>query len=449
MLERESITFGVEWEKKEAPIVKWLPKYFKAYMNYVRESEPSPLHQLFTAMGIASIGIGGGSWINYGAMKPVSMNLYVGLIAPSGYRKSESLRLGMYIYNEALKRSDYLKDPVPDIASNVGLLKYAGDEGRMININREGKEYKYTPIFIPSSEFAAFIRTNDRDMVAMLTNLFDGAVISGVFSYKTITGGEFFINKPYPVLLVCTTPEWLTARLPQGARQGGFLNRFLFAYSEQFKRRAFPQSSPDIAKRAEVCIECLVRMAMMNATVNWSPEAKEVFTNWYEETGGGLDGVDDHELRSWLSRQGIFIIKLAGISALSDHRVHIQVKDLEFAWTILHYAKQSVKITFRLTGENIDAWLEVQLIKFVLKEGQQSNTSSPIIPASRICRRFSTDASATKIRQLLESLSSLGVINFDRQNDRVIGRLPQASNFVKESTSFSYELSWDELDGAL
>ncbi len=445
----EYIVFGEEWrEQKKAPKVKWLPDFIRKYMRYVRETEPSPLHHLFVSLGIASIGAGF-SRVNYGAMKPVTLNLYIGLIAPSGYRKSEALRLGMKVYNEALNRSNYLREPVPDIASNVGLLKYAADSSRIVSIQKQNEVLSYTPIFIPSSEFASFIRTNDRDMVAMLTNLFDGAVISSVFSYKTITGGEYHVSQPYPVLLVCTTPEWLTARLPAGARQGGFLNRFLFAYSEQFKRKAFPQSSPDIAKKVEECIQSYVRLTESISYINWTPEAERLFLEWYEDTDGGMLGVEDHELRSWLSRQGIFVIKLAGLSALSDNRVNIFPEDLDFAWLVLHFAKQSVKITFRLTGENIDAWLEVQVVKYIINEGEKSGQASPIIPASQICRRFSTDASALKIRTLLESLSSLGVLVFDKANDRVIGRLPQAQEFIKEASSFSYELSWKEIDGAL
>ncbi len=443
------IEFGIEWTKqKQAPKPKFLPNFFKKYFRYVRETEPSPLHHLFVCLGLTSIGAGF-TRVNYGAMKPVTLNLYIGLIAPSGYRKSEALRLGMKVYNEALRQSPLLREPVPDIASNVGLLKYAADEGRMVTIQKDSETYSYTPIFIPSSEFASFIRTNDKDMVTMLTNLFDGAVISSQFSYKTITGGEFYVSQPYPVLLVCTTPEWLTARLPQGARQGGFLNRFLFAYSEQFKRKAFPQSSPDMARRVEECVLSYLKLSEVTGYINWTPEAERQFMEWYEDTDGGMENVDDYELRSWLSRQGIFVIKIAGLSALSDNRIRITPDDLSFAWFILHFAKQSVKITFRLTGENIDAWLEVQVVKYIIKEGKKNNTASPIIPASQICRRFSTDASALKIRTLLESLSSLGVIVFDKVNDRVIGKLPQAHEFVKDASSFGYELSWNELDGLL
>jgi hypothetical protein len=426
---------GSEWKGRGLPKFEWFPDFLDKYMKYTENTEPSYIHNLFCGLGIASVAMGGACRINYGAMKPVPANLFIGIIAPSGFRKTESLRLAMRIYNSAIYRTEMLKEPVPDIASNVGLLKHANEEHRVVNVMKGDEEISYTPMFIPSSEFAAFIRSRDKDMVTMLTNLFDGAVITENFSYKTITGGDYSIVRPYPVLMVCTTPEWLTARLPSGARQGGFLSRFLFAYSEKFKVKSFPQSSPDIAKKAEDAIDSFVKMAERVHDINWTPEAKEAFAHWYESTGGGMMEAHDPEMRSWISRQGIFVIKISGISAKADHRIRIEKKDLDFAWTLLYFARESVKITFRLTGENIDAWMELQIVKYILDEGNAEEI--PSLPCSKICRRFSADVSAYKIRQIIESLHSMGVLILDKRNDRVVARMPQARDYVQESIKLS------------
>jgi len=162
---------------KSVPKYRYLPAFIKNYLRYVIETEPAPIHHIGSALALASQAIGGASYVRYGS-KEVTMNLYIGLTAPSGFRKTEAIRLAMSVYSSASERFDALKPPLPDISSNTAILQACDSRNneRTVSVLMHDKEYTYTSVFIVASEFASFIRSRDRDMITLLTNLFDGAV---------------------------------------------------------------------------------------------------------------------------------------------------------------------------------------------------------------------------------------------------------------------------------
>ena len=282
-------------------------------------------------------------------------------------------------------------------------------------------------------------------MIKLLTNLFDGAVSSDAFVYRTQMGGHFRVVMPYAVLLVASTIERLSDTLPESARQGGFTNRFLFFYSEQFRPKAFPQAQINIASLFEKVHEEYIELSMRNSVLNWTPEAQQLFTEWYEDTRGGATREDEPEMLTWVSRLGIFLIKISGISCLCDNRIYIEKQDLDFAWNIMALARCGYQMTMRLTGANKQAWLELQLVKFLLDQ-QTGTTSIPTIKASKLCRNFVSDASAFEIRRILYSLSELGVVGYLPDKDLVIAKIPAARDYLKEPKIKDYDLSWERVN---
>lgn len=408
--------------------MEWKPRAVESYLKFVENTEPAHIHHLGCLLAVASALAGGGCWVQYGPLKKVLMNLYVGLIAPSGFRKSEAIGLAMKVFDALGNKQPLLvPKPLPDALSNVGLLQRCQGQEMIVRLEG-GEEIVYTPMFICSSEFASFLRTRDRDMVAMLTNLFDGAVVGGVFEYQTQTGGTFSLRNPYAVLLMASTPEWLGERLPASAKQGGFMNRFLFFYSEEYRPKAFPQADPDIAEKMERVVEDLMPVVEAVGPVGWSQEAMEKFRKWYEERAvKELEWEEWQDVRGWVARKAIFTIKLAGLSALMDGRKVIEARDLDFAWWVIRESEGGVKLTFRLSGQNKDAWLEREIVRFVLERAQNNGGS---VHASRICRQFASEASAKKIREVLQSLVETGLMKYDRRKDRVIPVMERAQNFI-------------------
>ena len=420
------------------PSLDYLSKFIRDYLLYVQETEPAPIHHLGAAITIASQAIGGASYVRYGS-KEVTMNIYTGLIAPSGYRKTEAVRLAMSAYSAASDRYDALKPPLPDISSNTAILQACDvrNNERTVSVMMPNGEYTYTSVFIVASEFASFIRSRDRDMITLLTNLFDGAVSTDTFTYRTQLGGHFKVTRPYTVILMASTPEWFTEHLPKGATQGGFTNRFLFLYSEHYKPRAFPQSEADITDKYKRVVEDLIDIASVNTVVSWTPEAQDLFSQWYVDTQGGLLQEPEQSMHSWTSRLAIYIIKLAGISAFSDFRLYIEPKDLDFAWNIMISARAGVLLTLRAVGSTIQGWLEHRIAMKVRRHSEGVRISS-------ICRELSSDASASDVRRAIKSLSDLGIIRLESGSDLAFPRKPQIDEFVR-SPKEGWDLSWDNI----
>jgi len=422
-----------------APSFSFLPKTIRSYLRFVRKTEPAPAHHLGVILTLLSQAIGGASYIKYGS-KEVHMNLYTGLIAPSGFRKTEALRLGMTLYNTARERNEIvLKEPLPDIASNTAILQACDsrDGSRLIEVELPTGKFAYTSVFIVSSEFASFFRRRDSDMITLITNLFDGAVTTDTFSYRTQMGGHFRIVRPYTVLLMASTPEWLSNHLPKGATVGGFTNRFLFIYSEAYKPLAFPQTEPEIARLLEEAVEDFLWVADNPMIVDWRPEAMELFAKWYEETQGGILQEVDAGLHSWTSRLAIFLIKIAGISARADKRIYIEPQDLDFAWNLMALARRSTAFLYRTTGDNLKAMIEYQIVARIVDKGS--------IRISSLAKEFSNYLSAFELRNLLLSLSDLGVITLHQKVDRVEARGRNALEFLRQPR-LQVDVSWDQLD---
>jgi len=420
------------------PSYSYLPKFLRTYLHYVKGTEPAPIHHIATALTLASQAIGGASYVRYGS-KEVYMNLYCGLTAPSGFRKTEAIRLGMSVYNLASERFAPLKQALPDITSNTAILQASDSRtsDRVVTVVTPSGEVSYTSIFIVASEFASFIRVRDRDMITLLTNLFDGAVSSDTFTYRTQLGGHFKVVRPYTVILMASTPEWFSDHLPKGATQGGFTNRFLFLYSEQYRPQPFPQSEQDITDRYSQTVSQLIDIAERNLVVSWTPQAQELFSSWYQDTQGGLSQEPESQLHSWTSRLAIHLIKLAGISCISDYRVHIEPKDLEFAWNFMISARAGTLLTLKAVGSTVQGWLEHRIAKRLL-------STSEGLRVSRLCRELSAEASASEVRKTIRTLSELGIITYIPQSDLVKPKIPATAEFVSNPKE-GWDLTWDNI----
>jgi hypothetical protein len=277
-------------------------------------------------------------------------------------------------------------------------------------------------------------------MIRFLTAVFDGAVTRDSIEYDTQTGGRHSILNPYAVMLVASTLDWLADMVPRSAREGGFLNRFLFFFSDQLEVVPFPQEDEAIKDQFSECLSHYGFVVTNSPAIDWSREAKEMFASWYSATRGGMLSEAEADMRSWTSRLGMFVIKLAGLSALADHRTVIEPKDLNFAWAIMHYARIGAQMANQVTGSNPESWLELQVVKYLVE-------AEGVIPAATLCRRFSSDASAHQVRRILSGLASMGIIQFDTASDRVKAVIPQATTYLKQPEAKAYDLTWAQLPG--
>lgn len=427
--------FGSPLHKVDPSKLDYIPSFIRTYLRYVRDTEPSPIHHIAVSLALLSQAYGGAHYVRYGS-KEIYLNLYTGLIAPSGFRKTEAIRLGMEVYRYASERNPLLKEPMADITSNTALLQasdYRGD--RVVTTERpDGTKLHYTSIFIVASEFASFFRRRDTDMITLLTNIFDGAVTKESFTYSTQMGGNFVVKRPYPIILMASTPEWLAKSLPKGATQGGFTNRFLYFYSKQYYPKPFPQSAPDIAKLYQEAGDFLTDLSLGQSDIAWTPEASELFSTWYTETLGGVKDEPDRLLKEWTARLAFFTIKLSGLSAFADKRIYIQPRDLDFAWLIMSQARQGTIHALNSVGANPQAWIERRVINALLDTKRTK--------VSILCAQFLREISPKDLRALIKDLNAFGIVKYDPLRDDVSVIEDRAEAFIRglEFRDFGWEI---------
>jgi len=428
--------FGLAPLSEHKPRFSYIPEGIRLYLKYVRETEPSPVHHIATSLAILSQVFGGANSVRYGS-KEIKLNVYVGLIAESGFRKTEAIKLGMSVYNAVLQKNPILKPPMADITSNTALLQ-ASDKSskRKVSVITSDGEKSYTSIFIVASEFASFFRRRDVDMITLLTNLFDGAIAKDSFTYTTQLGGHFEVLSPYVVILMASTPEWLAQSLPRGSQQGGFTNRFLYFYSQKYHPQPFPQSSPDITSRFQSVVDHFSILSEFHSDISWTAEAQELFADWYKRSHGGVLQEPSSAMKSWTARLAVYLIKLAGLSAFADKRLRIEKRDLEFAYDIMAIARSGTIRSLRGVGGNQTAWIELSLLSKLLDKKREK--------VSLLCAEFISEISPRELRQTIQEMQRLGLLKYDLLKDEVEIVEEKAEKFV--STGSMVDIGWEEIE---
>jgi hypothetical protein len=184
--------------------------FLHVFVRYLqsRTDCPAAFH-VQAGMAALSIALGNRVWCD-GWARPIYPNLWMVLIASSGFGKSVPLDM-----SEAIVRMAGLGDSVlPDSFSQEAL--YA-------TLSRQPRGIFYL------QEFSAFIgslqRQYNEGAIPWLTKVYDVPdVDTRVLRKETIT-----LRKPCITILGASSPDWFAESYKASLLSGGFLARFLFA----------------------------------------------------------------------------------------------------------------------------------------------------------------------------------------------------------------------------
>lgn len=87
-----------------------------------------------------------------------------------------------------------------------------------------------SPLTLVASELGSLLNLQDKDMVNLLLELWDGKR-----SYEKITkmSGNDTVEAPWINLIAATTPHWVADNMPQAMIGGGLTSRCIFVYAEK------------------------------------------------------------------------------------------------------------------------------------------------------------------------------------------------------------------------
>jgi len=259
-------------------------------------------------------------------------NLYVALVAPSGFTKTSAADISIKFLKEV---------PSIELIEEKVTSWYILDYFQELTTNKgECCVTMYAP------EMKTFLGDlNKAELVAMLTSFY-GCPDSSSFRTKGNKGAAIFKDICLN-LLACSTPEWLTLGTTTDEIAGGFTGRFVYVFEDIPERSfAFPEDyiTPEVQALRQPLIDDLNHIATLKGDFMLTDQAKADYLVWYSTRE---QECTDERLRGYYARKRDLIFKVAMLLSLSqDDSMLIDEDVLKMTWTILSDIENKMKETF-------------------------------------------------------------------------------------------------------
>lgn len=182
----------------------------------------------------------------------------------------------------------------------------------------------------------------------------------------------------------------------------GFLNRFLFVYSEQARSLPMPEPPPDaVLARLARALSATVREATGRGRVTLSPAGVAAWERLYPH----LDADDEGAVGALLARVKPYLLRVALVYALLDRAAHIEPVHLRAAAAVLDYHTATVR---RIYGTRAGQTLADRILDAVDDAGGEATRTE-------LHKALNRHATAEAIDGALVKLERLGAIERGRR----------------------------------
>jgi hypothetical protein len=248
-------------------------------------------------------------------------NLYIALVAPSGFSKSSAANIGINAIVSKLKSVDLLKEKL----TSWFLLDY---------FDKLTKSKGECCVTIYAPEMKSFLGDlNKTETVTLLTSFYE---CPDSPAYRTKGGGVLQFKDICINLIACSTPEWLTFGTTTDEIAGGFTGRFVYVYADSTDRSfPFPEDfiTPDIADLQQDLVSDLTHISTLKGQFVITNQAKAEYIMWYKTR---KQECRDERLVSYYERKRDLIFKIAMLlSVAQDDSMVIDEDILHTTWTML------------------------------------------------------------------------------------------------------------------
>lgn len=234
-------------------------------------------------------------------------------------------------------------------------------------------QYPMSPLTLVASELGSLLNLQDRDMVNLLIELWDGKK-----KYDKITkmSGNNTIDAPWINLQACTTPHWIADNMPPSTIGGGLSSRCIFifadtkdkyiAYVDEHVTKQDDQLKADLLHDLEHIAVNLI------GPYHITEDARIWGRAWYESFWkAAATRMDDQMLEGYAARKQTHLHKLAMILAASrgDSLVILR-EDLQLANVMLEDLELDMPKVFSRIGRSEESLQSERFIAFVTKKGK-------------------------------------------------------------------------------
>ncbi len=322
--------------------------WLQGYSHYTRHSESPDLFHFWTGVSTIAGALRRQVWIDqrYFQWTP---NFYIIMVGPAGIvSKSTSARIGMKLLEE-----------VPGVVFGPrsmtwqGLTTALSDAQKMVPFGMEGDYLNMSCITCIVNELGTFLRPQDKEMVDVLVDLWDGQIETWTRKLKK---EDTTIENPWINVIACTTPSWLQDNFPESMIGGGLTSRIVFVYGDKKRHLiAYPADVLDpkeFADDGKRLIEDLCLIGELKGEVELDPKAKAWGTTWYENHWKTRpQHMASERYGGYIARKQTHIHKLAMVIAASQRaELVITERDLILADNMTTGLEVSMNLVFQSIG---------------------------------------------------------------------------------------------------
>jgi len=236
-----------------------------------------------------------------------------------------------------------------------------------------GDWHPMSPLTFSAAELGSLVNLQDRDMVNLLIELWDG---KKSYDKVTKTSGNDSIEAPWINLIGCTTPHWIADNMPPATIGGGLSSRCVFIFADTKERYvAYPdeviEDKADAKLRAALIHDLEYVATTLKGPFVISEEARIWGREWYRtfwETAHSR--MDDQMLEGYAARKQTHMHKLAMMLSISERDDLIITRDnLELASTMLTDIENDMPRVFARIGRTEQSLQSERFINFIAKHG--------------------------------------------------------------------------------
>lgn len=323
----------------------------------------------------------------------VYANLYTVLVGPPGGRKTTAMSIAKNLMREVkdipFSAESETKEAIigrmvsTERTMNMELAQKGGSRGPIV----------YSPLTICVTELAEFIGPSQEGMTTFLTTVYD----QDFYDYGTIKRGQELITGPYLVLLGCTTPAWITARLRDDVISGGFSRRAIFALeTERGKRITFPTITAEMMQCWVHCVEYCRKLKSLQGVFKWHPDAMKFYDHWYQT----MVIPDDPLLAGYYDTKHIQLLKVSMLLAISESMdLVLEERHLKLGLEQLFLTERNLHRVFEGIGRNELNAMASKMLDLLRQNGG-------VMTEKAVYSKMFQDGNDTEIRQVIEHLTN-------------------------------------------
>jgi hypothetical protein len=197
----------------------------------------------------------------------------------------------------------------------------------------------------------------------------DGKPLRNVVKGKTADGisNSLMCTEPHLSMSGDTTRHELVSKMPDGADENGFGNRYLYVYV--YRLKLCPLGGPEIDWSNDVLkLYDVIQFARKQGCVGLTPSAKTVWTRMYAQIENShLQGLAG----KMTSRAAAHVRRLALIYAMLDMSSSVDVRHLRAAQSLWEYCEESARYIFNGTTRD-----QIKLLRWMEKQSEPMTSST-------------------------------------------------------------------------